>query len=169
MPDSFFLWKDVTSSTFEPQKGNHFMLRIEEVTKNNRTGGLISSCGAHIVAMALIFIMVLGASTASARRPPTPQNFRVTARTAYTVTLAWDPAPPELRRLQLQSLGRLQCRPHRHSSQKRDQLHVYRPFPQQLLHVRHLCQERWTNLWPGHRERHRSATRYQSSHYRSHC
>jgi hypothetical protein len=70
------------------------MLRIEEVTKNNRTGGLISSCGAHIVAMALVFIMVLGASTASARRPPTPQNFRVTARTAYTVTLAWDPAPP---------------------------------------------------------------------------
>jgi hypothetical protein len=70
------------------------MLRIEEVTKNNRTGGLISSCGAHIVAMALVFIMVLGVSTASARRPPTPQNFRVTARTAYTVTLAWDPAPP---------------------------------------------------------------------------
>jgi Fibronectin type III domain len=70
------------------------MFRIEEVTKNNRAGGLISSCSAHIVAMALIFIMVLGASTASARRPPTPQNFRVTARTAYTVTLAWDPAPP---------------------------------------------------------------------------
>jgi hypothetical protein len=70
------------------------MFRIEEVTKNNRAGGLISSCGAHIAAMALVFIMVLGASTASARRPPTPQNFRVTARTAYTVTLAWDPAPP---------------------------------------------------------------------------
>lgn len=70
------------------------MFRIEEVQKNNRAGGLISTCGAHIAVLALVLIMVLGASTASARRPPTPQNFRVMARTAYTVTLAWDPAPP---------------------------------------------------------------------------
>jgi hypothetical protein len=35
--------------------------------------------------------MVLGPSTASARRPPTPEGFRVTATTAYTVTVAWNP------------------------------------------------------------------------------
>jgi fibronectin type III domain protein len=70
------------------------MFRIEEVRKSDRAGLLISSFGAHIAAMVLVFIMVLSASDASARRPPTPQNFRVTARTAYTVTLAWDPAPP---------------------------------------------------------------------------
>jgi hypothetical protein len=39
-------------------------------------------------------MMFLGSSTASAKRPPTPANFRVTATTAYTVTLAWDPAAP---------------------------------------------------------------------------
>jgi len=41
--------------------------------------------------------MVLAPSTALARRArgklPTPTNFRVTAKTAYTVTVAWDPAP----------------------------------------------------------------------------
>src|SRR6266496_888299 len=61
------------------------MCNIEEVRKNNRTGLLISSFAAHIAAM------VLGPSTASARRPPTPENFRVTATTAYTATVAWDP------------------------------------------------------------------------------
>ena len=65
------------------------MFRIEDVRKNNRTRLLISSFAAHIAAM----ILVLSPSTASARRPPTPENFRVTARTAYTVTLAWNPAP----------------------------------------------------------------------------
>ena len=70
------------------------MFRIEEVTKNERAGGLISPRATHIAAMAVVLLMILGTSTASARRPPTPQNFRVTARTAYTVTLAWDPAPP---------------------------------------------------------------------------
>jgi Fibronectin type III domain len=70
------------------------MFRIEEVRKNNRARLPVSPFAAHIVATALVLLMVLGASTASARRPPTPQNFRVTARTAYTVTLAWDPAPP---------------------------------------------------------------------------
>jgi hypothetical protein len=70
------------------------MFRIEEVRKNNRARLPVSLFAAHIVATALVLLMVLGASTASARRPPTPQNFRVTARTAYTVTLAWDPAPP---------------------------------------------------------------------------
>jgi hypothetical protein len=70
------------------------MFSIEEVRKNNRTGLFISSFAAHISAMTLVLIMVLGTSTASARRPPTPANFRVTATTAYTVTVAWDPAPP---------------------------------------------------------------------------
>ncbi len=68
------------------------MFRIEKVRKDNRAG-LISSFSTHIAAMALVLIMVLGPSNALARRPPTPQNFRVTAATAYTVTVAWDPAP----------------------------------------------------------------------------
>jgi hypothetical protein len=67
------------------------MFRIEEVRENNRAGLLISSFVAHIAAIALVLIMVLGPSTASARRPPTPENFRVTAVTAYTVTVAWNP------------------------------------------------------------------------------
>ena len=79
------------SFTFKPQKGNHIMFNIEEVRNNNRAGRLISSFVAHIAAMALVLIMVLGPSTASARRPPTPENFRVTATTAYTVTVAWNP------------------------------------------------------------------------------
>jgi hypothetical protein len=70
------------------------MFSIEEVRKNNRTGLFISSFAAHIAVMTLGLIMTLGTSTASARRPPTPANFRVTATTAYTVTVAWDPAPP---------------------------------------------------------------------------
>src|SRR4030095_9951015 len=78
-------------SKFKPQKGN-IMFSIEEVRKNNRTRLLISSFAAHIAAMILVLIMVLRPSTASARRPPTPENFRVTAVTAYTVTVAWDPA-----------------------------------------------------------------------------
>jgi len=69
------------------------MFRIEEVRKNNRTRLLISSLAAHIAAMILVLTMVLGPSTASARRPPAPENFRVMARTAYTVTLAWNRAP----------------------------------------------------------------------------
>jgi chitodextrinase len=68
------------------------MFSIEEVRKNNRAGLLISSFAVHIAAMALVLVMVLGASTASARRPPTPEGFRVTATTAYTVTVAWNPS-----------------------------------------------------------------------------
>lgn len=54
------------------------------------------------IAMVLAFALVLGSSTAfagrrggggSAAKPPTPTNFRVTAKTAYTITVAWDPAP----------------------------------------------------------------------------
>jgi hypothetical protein len=67
------------------------MFRIEKVREDNRTGLLISSFAVHIAAMALVLIMVLGPSTASARRPPTPENFRVTTVAAYTVTVAWNP------------------------------------------------------------------------------
>jgi chitodextrinase len=67
------------------------MFSIEEVRENNRGGVLISSFAAHIAAMLLVFIMLLGPSTASARRPPTPEGFRVTGQTAYTVTVAWNP------------------------------------------------------------------------------
>ena len=68
------------------------MFRID-VRKNNRVRLLVSPFAAHIAATAVVLMMVLGASTALARRPPTPADFRVTAITAYTVTLAWDPAP----------------------------------------------------------------------------
>jgi Fibronectin type III domain len=69
------------------------MFRIEEVRKNNRARRLRSSFAAHTAAIILVLKMVLGSSTASASRPPTPANFRVTTTTAYTVTLAWNPAP----------------------------------------------------------------------------
>lgn len=68
------------------------MFSVKEVRENNGGGLVISSFATHIAAIALVLITVLGPSTASARRPPTPANFRVTATTAYTVTLAWDPA-----------------------------------------------------------------------------
>ena len=67
------------------------MFRIEEVGKNNGARLLILSFAAHIAAIVLVLIMVLGPSSASARRLPTPENFRVTAVTAYTATVAWDP------------------------------------------------------------------------------
>lgn len=57
------------------------MFRIEKVRKDNRAG-LISSFSAHIAATALVITMVLGPSNALARRPPTPQNFRVTGGNA---------------------------------------------------------------------------------------
>jgi hypothetical protein len=72
-----------------------------------------SSLAAHI-ATVLVLTLVLGSSTAFAgkkgggggtggggsgdpggttTKPPTPTNFRVTAVTAYTISVAWDPAP----------------------------------------------------------------------------
>ena len=69
------------------------MFSIEEARENNRAGLPISSFAAHTAAIALVLIMVLGPATASARRPPTPEGFRVAGKTAYTVTLAWNPAP----------------------------------------------------------------------------
>src|SRR5688572_13424260 len=57
------------------------------------------------IAMALALTLVLGSSTALAgkkpggggtggttTKPPTPTNFRVTGKTAYTITVAWDVA-----------------------------------------------------------------------------
>ena len=70
------------------------MFSIQELRKNNRARQPVSSFVAHFAAMILVLTMVLAPSTASAGRPPTPRNFRVTATTAYTVTLSWDPAPP---------------------------------------------------------------------------
>ena len=67
------------------------MFSIEEVRKNNRTGLLVSSFVAHFAAMALVLIMVLGPSTAMARRLSNPENFCVTAQTAYTVTVITGP------------------------------------------------------------------------------
>jgi hypothetical protein len=67
------------------------MSTIQEVRKSKKDGRPGSSFVADIAGMSLVLIMVLGPSTASARRPPTPENFRVTATTAYTVTVAWNP------------------------------------------------------------------------------
>ena len=68
-----------------------------------------ATLAAH-VAMILAFTLVLGSSTAFAAKkppgggsggggstnttakPPTPTNFRVTAKTAYTISVAWDAA-----------------------------------------------------------------------------
>jgi Fibronectin type III domain len=80
--------------TFKPQKGNYPMFGIEEIRENKRARRPISSLAAHSAAVALVLVMALGSSTAAAAgsngNPPTPQNFRVTAGTAYTVTLAWN-------------------------------------------------------------------------------
>ena len=78
------------------------MFNIQELRKNNRTSLFISPFAAQIAAMAVLLIMVLGASTALAvpRPRPTatprpdphaPGNFRVTALGTCTVSVAWDP------------------------------------------------------------------------------
>jgi hypothetical protein len=63
------------------------MFNIEELRKSNKARRLVS----YFAVLAPILMMVLAPSTASARRLPTPENFRVTAQTAYTVTVAWSP------------------------------------------------------------------------------
>ncbi len=65
------------------------MLKSKEVNESNAAGLRRSSFAAYAAAIALVFSVTLGPSTVSAANPPTPQNFRVTARTAYTVSLAW--------------------------------------------------------------------------------
>ena len=69
------------------------MFRIEKIRKNNGAGLYVSPFATYIAATAMLFTLVFGTSTASARRLPTPDNFRVTATTAYTVTVAWNPPP----------------------------------------------------------------------------
>lgn len=69
------------------------MFSTKELAESNRAKRHISTFTAHFAATALVTILALIPSTVSARRPPTPQNFRVTAQTAYTVTVAWDQAP----------------------------------------------------------------------------
>jgi len=53
---------------------------------------LQAPCFVRTGAIALALTMILGLPIASEARPKTPANFRVTARTAYTVTVAWDPS-----------------------------------------------------------------------------
>jgi hypothetical protein len=61
-----------------------------------------STLAAARTAAVLALTVALSSSTTFAGRrgggggggkPPTPTNFRVTAKTAYTITVAWDPAP----------------------------------------------------------------------------
>jgi hypothetical protein len=64
------------------------MFRIEEVRENNKADLSILSFAAHTAAMALVFIMVVGATGALAapsKGKSAPGNFRVTATTACTV------------------------------------------------------------------------------------
>lgn len=69
------------------------MFTIEEPRKNNNARAIVSPFAAQIAATAVVLLMILGPSTTLARRLPTPANFRVTATTAYTVTVSWDRAP----------------------------------------------------------------------------
>lgn len=72
------------------------MLKSNAVSGSNAARLRPSSFAALAAAIALVFSGTFSASTAVAAgpkgNPPTPQNFRVTAKTAYTVTLAWDAA-----------------------------------------------------------------------------
>jgi chitinase len=57
----------------------------------------VSRLAANAAALVLVFTLILGPSTAWAagrdRTPPTrPTNLRVTAKTSYTVSLAWNPS-----------------------------------------------------------------------------
>lgn len=68
----------------------------DEIRKNRVTTPHRSLLAAFtaIAHLGLTLALILAASTAmAAPRPPTPSNFRITAKTAYTVTVAWNPAP----------------------------------------------------------------------------
>ena len=72
------------------RKGNYVMFSAEVVRENSKVQWNISLFTPCIAIVALLLMMVLSPSTASARRLPTPENFRVTAQTAYTITVAWN-------------------------------------------------------------------------------
>ena len=67
------------------------MFTIVNNRKETRNKPLNKSLAGPVTAMATAFVIVFVASTVHAGRPPTPDNFRVTAQTAYTVTVAWNP------------------------------------------------------------------------------
>lgn len=48
---------------------------------------------ASLTLLALVVTISTASAAGSSKSPPTPKNFRVTAKTAYTVTVAWDAAP----------------------------------------------------------------------------
>jgi chitodextrinase len=71
------------------------MFKIEEARKDNRASLYVSPFATQIAATAMLLIMLVGATealAASRKIKPAPGNFRVTATTACTVTVAWDPA-----------------------------------------------------------------------------
>lgn len=67
------------------------MFSIEKTRKNNGASLHVSPFATYVAATVGLLVMPLGAPTVSAKQPPTPSNFRVTATTAYTVTVAWNP------------------------------------------------------------------------------
>src|SRR5688500_12809328 len=77
------------------------MYKTGTTLMKNRIGKMVSPFVA-----ALMFASILASSTALAKKPsggggggtpttnpPKPTNFRVTAKTAYSITVAWDAAP----------------------------------------------------------------------------
>jgi Fibronectin type III domain len=72
------------------------MFSIENVRENNVTWLHTSRFAVRSAAITLLLTLAFGPClvlAASKGTLPTPANFRVAAKTAYTVTLRWDPAP----------------------------------------------------------------------------
>jgi chitodextrinase len=71
------------------------MFKIGKLAVNRLTAWQPSRFVPPTVAVALMLALAVGSSTASAAdrsKPTTPGNFRVTATTAYSVTVAWSPS-----------------------------------------------------------------------------
>jgi hypothetical protein len=146
------------------------MFSIEEVRENNRARLLISSFAAHIAAMALVLTMVLGPSTASAGKGgsggSSPRNFRVAAKTAYTVTLAWDTRTSNSGDFNYHVWGVYNVGPTVILPKTATSYTFTALYPGNFLHLRHLYQERQRErLRPGHPQRHPSAKRHHPAHY----
>ena len=76
------------------------MLNTGNFAGNNLTGLGVSRFAVKVAVTALGLTMVLGMSTASARdrtKPTAPKNFRVTAKTSYSISLAWSPSTDNFR------------------------------------------------------------------------